>query len=108
MRNRVILRLFAVLFAMTLAVAGTEAAQKKIKEIDIDVDLEDLMMNGFIPVSLTGFTGETKSVLTFDLEIAGFNIVSENRAAFVIKGKNSDTLEGRVVNSSDKTVLAKN
>ena len=107
MRNRLILRLFAVLFAMTLAVAGTEAAQKKIKEIDIDVDLEDLMMNGFIPVSLTGFTGETKSVLTFDLEIAGFNIVSENRAAFVIKGKNGDTLEGRVVNSSDKTVLAK-
>ena len=87
-------KICAVLLAATFLSAQAIAAEKV---IDIDVGLKDRMKDGFIPVALNGFTGETKSVLTFDLEIAGFEIVSESEAAFVISGKNSDTLEGHLV-----------
>lgn len=94
MRTRLIPKLLAFLLALTVVGAKGLAAEL---EIIIDVPLKERMKDGFIPVSLKGFTGETKSVLTFDLEIAGFDIVPESEAAFAISGKNTDSLEARVV-----------
>jgi TolB protein len=58
----------------------------------------------FIPVSLTGFTGEVASALKFDLEIAGFDIVNPEQATFLISGSNSGRLEGRLTDKHTKTV----
>lgn len=61
--------------------------------------------NKFIPVTLTGFTGEVASALKFDLEIAGFNIVNEDQALFLISGGNSGRVEGRVIDKATKSSL---
>ncbi len=75
------------------------------------IDIEGSRAPGsekFIPVSLTGFSGEVASALKFDLEVAGFNFVSESQAAYIISGSNNDRVEGRVVDRVTKsTLLAK-
>lgn len=76
---------------------GVFAAAPPIPEGEIKGQLAQPDPDGFIPVALSGFTGEARSVLTFDLEIAGFKLVDENDATYVISGKNSDSLEGIVV-----------
>jgi len=47
-----------------------------------------------VPIALKGFTGETASVLKFDLEVQGFRLVTEPEARFVLRGKNTGGVEG--------------
>ncbi len=61
--------------------------------------------NKFIPVTLTGFTGEVAAALKFDLEIAGFNFVNEDQALYLISGSNSGRVEGRVTDKATRTSL---
>lgn len=61
-----------------------------------------------IPVSLAGFTGEVQSVLKFDLEVLGFEIVSPEQAQFNIQGSNQGDVEGRLMDRVTRTVLVGN
>jgi TolB protein len=62
----------------------------------------------FIPVSLSGFTGEVDSVLKFDLEVAGFKWVAADTAQYLISGSNSDNVVGQVQDRLNKAIkLAK-
>lgn len=71
--------------------------------VEKDVDPKRL-----IPISLTGYSGEVQNVLRFDLEIAGFQIVSSDTAQFHISGSNNAFVEGRVTDQVNKaTLLAK-
>src|SRR5271156_4612097 len=45
-----------------------------------------------IPISITGFTGETESVLKFDLSVLGMEITEP--ADYTVSGNNSGRLEG--------------
>lgn len=58
-----------------------------------------------VPVSIEGLTGEAASVVRFDLEVAGFDIVSPDRAMLRISGNSGATLVGRVTDRSGNTLL---
>jgi TolB protein len=45
-----------------------------------------------IPISITGFTGETESVLKFDLSVLGMEVTEP--ADYIISGKNDGRVEG--------------
>lgn len=49
-----------------------------------------------IPIAMTGYSGEAGSVLRFDLEIAGFKIVPEAEAQYLLQGGSSGQVEGRL------------
>ncbi len=58
-----------------------------------------------IPITLDGFTGEVQSTLKFDLEIAGFEIVSAEKAQYLINGSNAAQVECRVTDRISKASL---
>lgn len=62
-----------------------------------------------IPIALKGYSGEANSVLRFDLEVMGFEVVPEERAQFTLHGKSTGSqVEGRLVdNVSKANLLAK-
>ncbi len=62
-----------------------------------------------IPISLTGYTGEAASVLRFDLEVAGFEITTPDKAQYSLSGKSDEgQVEGRLQDKLGKaTLLAK-
>lgn len=45
----------------------------------------DKPANYLIPISVTGFTGEVLSVVTFDLEVLGMEVTSPDKADYIIK-----------------------
>ncbi len=49
-----------------------------------------------IPVALSGFTGEAKAVIEFDLYVQGFTFVPAEQAQYVISGSNSGNVQGRL------------
>jgi len=74
--------------------------------IDIEGTRRPLAPDKFIPVTLTGFSGEVEAALKFDLEIAGFNFVNESQAHYLISGSNTGgRVEGRVVEKVSKANL---
>ncbi len=107
MRNQTIRPAVTLCLLLSLGLSGA-FAQKAPLEIDIDA-IRKKMKDGITPVALQGFTGESLSVLRFDLEALGCEIVDEGGAAYLISGKNSDTLEGRVFDRLNKNnqILAK-
>jgi TolB protein len=62
-----------------------------------------------IPISLSGYTGEAAAVLTFDLEVMGFEVTSSDKAQYTLTGKNEATqIEGRLQDRiSQANLLAK-
>ena len=62
-----------------------------------------------IPISISGYSGEANSVLRFDLELAGFELTSDDKAQYVLSGKSDGSqVEGRLVDQvSKRTLLAK-
>src|SRR4051812_1229519 len=62
-----------------------------------------------IPITLSGYTGEAATVLRFDLEVAGFEITTPDRAQYSLSGKNDEgQVEGRLQDKISKaTLLAK-
>lgn len=79
---------------------------------EFDVTHDPALGLGFrkpIPVCTTGFTGETDSIMKFDLLFMGFEQVSREKARYLIEGKNSPgRVEGVVIDPIEKkTKLAK-
>jgi TolB protein len=62
-----------------------------------------------VPIALSGYTGEAAAVVKFDLEVAGFEVTSPDKADFTLTGKNDAArVEGRLQRASTKeTLLAK-
>ncbi|MDX1953091.1 MAG: hypothetical protein SFY81_12995 [Verrucomicrobiota bacterium] len=58
-----------------------------------------------LPIAFSGFNGEAARVIRFDLEIAGFRIVPEDQAQYIITGRSSDPVEGSVTDRFSKSVL---
>lgn len=47
-----------------------------------------------VPIHITGFSGDAKTVLEFDLYVAGFNLVAPAQAQYTVNGKSGAALEG--------------
>jgi TolB protein len=60
-----------------------------------------------IPVNVSGFTGESATALKFDLEVAGFSMVSPEQAIFLINGSSEGQLKGFVTDRNKNSLLAK-
>ena len=64
-----------------------------------------------VPIAISGFSGEVGTVVRFDLEVAGFTVVSPEQAQFVLTGANSDHVEGRLMvrsaGAADRYLVAK-
>jgi TolB protein len=58
-----------------------------------------------VPVSIEGLTGEAASVVRFDLEVAGFDVVSSDKAMLRVSGTAGATLVGRVTDRSGNVLL---
>ena len=93
---------------IALFVACQFAATAAQQEIDINRELD---IDGWpkpVPVSISGFTGETDRVLKQDLLFMGIAAVTPEQARFLISGSNNGRVEGRVVEKFNKSeVLAK-
>lgn len=62
---------------------------------------------GLIPIHITGYTGEVDQTLKFDLEVAGFVLVSPEKARYTLTGKNGTQVEGTLADSAKRAVLAR-
>jgi TolB protein len=59
-----------------------------------------------IPIALAGYDGEVKAVLTYDLEIVGFDVVAEGQKhQHSLKGSNAGRVEGRLIDEVNKSQL---
>lgn len=58
-----------------------------------------------IPVALSGFTGEAKAVIEFDLYVQGFKFVPAEQAQYVITGSNNGNIQGRLTDRINGTSI---
>src|SRR5947209_12163085 len=59
-----------------------------------------------IPISLEGYTGEVLNVLTFDLEIQGFEVTGADKAQYFVSGSNNIDVTGRLADRvSESNIL---
>lgn len=58
-----------------------------------------------IPISLTGFSGETRKVLEFDLFVAGFDLVDVSQAQYDLNGRVEGKTEGTLSDTANKASL---
>lgn len=99
------MRLNLATLAATALLSLTATNLRAAESITIEGTRFRYQPDKFIPVTLTGFTGEVASALKFDLEIAGFNFVNEDQAVFLISGSNEGRVEGRVVDKATRATL---
>jgi len=88
----------SVLFGLSFYVVAQEA---------IDITKQAMKPGAEPPtwVSLSGFTGETESILRFDLYVQGFNFTNSDNAQYQIVGSNNGNLQGRVTDRYNKSTL---
>lgn len=88
---------------------GTLAAAVLKNSAAESVDIYGTSRVKVIPIALSGYTGEAAAVLKFDLEIAGFEVTTADKAEFTLAGKSDGAqVEGRLQNTDTKaTLLAK-
>jgi len=79
-----------VLTTLSEAAIAAEHAE----EIDISRLTRGLIKP--IPIALSGFSGEVASVLRFDLEVGGFEIVSGEAAQYAVNGSNNGQVQGEL------------
>jgi TolB protein len=96
---------YPTLFTLLLLVCSSlaAAAAQDTNRIKIEKPAEFL-----VPISLSGYSGEVASVLKFDLEVAGFDMVAPDAARFNVTGSNASAVEGQVVERTTKTVWLEN
>ncbi|MBK9139545.1 MAG: PD40 domain-containing protein [Verrucomicrobia bacterium] len=57
-----------------------------------------------IRITLSGYSGEALNVLQFDLEVAGFKVVPEAEAQWLLQGSSQGQLQGRLTDAINKSV----
>ena len=60
-----------------------------------------------VPVSVEGFTGEAAAAIRFDLEVAGFEITTPDKAMLLVSGSSGGSLTGRVTDRNRNSLLSK-
>jgi len=71
-----------------------------------DIDVTRSSNVKIIPISLSGFSGEAATVVKFDLEVAGFEVVAADKAQYLLSGKNDgNQVEGRLQDAINKANL---
>lgn len=60
-----------------------------------------------VPIALSGYSGEVEATLRFDLEVAGFTVVSPDRAALTLTGKAGPPVEGTLQDKGRRTLFAR-
>lgn len=60
-----------------------------------------------VPIALSGYSGEVEAVLRFDLEVAGFVVVSPERASLTLTGKSGPQVEGTLQDKGRRTLFAR-
>src|SRR6185436_3773845 len=94
-----------ILFVFLLAM---QAVFKSVGAVPEEIPVERIVdPSKLIPVSMSGFTGEVQEVLKFDLEVAGLEFVTPDKARFTISGQNNGQVEGRVFDRNKTQVLAR-
>ncbi len=64
-------------------------------------------MSKLIPVSVEGFSGDVATAIRFDLEVAGFEITSPEKAMLQVSGTSGGNLTGRVMDRNRNSLLSK-
>ncbi|MCS1408922.1 MAG: Dipeptidyl-peptidase 5 [Verrucomicrobia subdivision 3 bacterium] len=63
-----------------------------------EIDLERMQSSTApVPIELEGFSGESRDVLAFDLEVMGWEVVPEGAGQFALIGGNNGGLQGKLV-----------
>jgi len=57
-----------------------------------------------LPITISGFSGETLSVIRFDLEVFGMQVVPPEQAEFRISGSNNGNLQGKLTDANDNII----
>lgn len=60
-----------------------------------------------VPIALSGFSGDARKVLEFDLYVAGFELVAPDKARFTLTGKAGAAVEGTLTDATRRTVFAR-
>jgi TolB protein len=89
------------LLAVCTVLSGGKAASGELTIPGIS-DLSKL-----VPISVEGFTGEAASAIRFDLEVAGFEITTPDKAMLLLSGSSGGNLTGRVTDRNRNTLLSK-
>jgi TolB protein len=90
----------------TLFLAGFVSAPINLSAADEAINVTRSFGTKIIPISLSGYTGEAAAVLRFDLEVAGFEITTEEKAQYALSGNNDTTkVEGRLQDKLSKANL---
>src|SRR5262245_53483762 len=58
-----------------------------------------------IYISISGFSGETASVVQNDLYVQGFAVTNSDAAQYLLDGSNNGNLQGRATDRFNKSVL---
>lgn len=87
------------MLGMLMAAAAGSRAQDTL-DIDKTADASRL-----VPISVAGYSGEVDKVLRFDLEVAGFRLVSAETAQYNLSGKNNGDVEARLIDRISKASL---
>lgn len=93
MPDRTLTCLLSLASSLTLFAAQVE---------ELDIDRYAAAGAKRIPIAVSGYSGEAAGVLKFDLEIAGFEIVEEEKAQYLLKGSNNGQVEGRLTDAINK------
>ncbi len=96
-------------FLSALLTAAALTAWAAEQSLDIDREIDVLGFVKPIPVQVTGFSREAEAILKFDLLFMGFEFTAQDKARYLIQGKNSPgRIEGIVYDPIAKqTKLAK-
>jgi TolB protein len=89
------------LFSTSILVSGLGVAAGELTIPGVS-DLSKL-----VPVSVEGFTGDAGAAIRFDLEVAGFEITTPDKALLQISGSSGGNLTGRVADRNRSTLLSK-
>lgn len=87
-----------------LALALLAPVRAQVAEIDV---VHTVALDKLIPLHVSGYSGEVDRILKYDLEIAGFRLTDAEAAKYLLAGKNTDQVEGRLADSNKTPMLAK-
>ena len=97
-------KLFIAVVAAFIAVLHGSARVQAQNNADIVIPGESARL---IPISVAGYSGTVQDVLKFDLEVAGFELTTPDRASFTLSNPNPGQVAGQLFNASKKNLLNK-
>lgn len=90
----------------SILLAGLSGSLLNLSAADEPIVVSKNAQVKIIPISLTGYSGEADRVLRFDLEVAGFEITTPEKAQYSLTGKSDEgQVEGRLQDKISKANL---